>query len=156
MTKPKGRPSSFTKAMADRICTRMANGESLRQICRDDAMPAMSTVLKWANDRPAFAEQYARARAMLLEHWADETIEIADDGRNDWIEREEKGGPRMVLNDEHVRRSVLRVDTRKWHLSKLLPKKFGDKVSAELTGPNGGPVQQEVVVRIERWKPGAA
>ena len=65
------------------ICTRMGEGESLRSICRDDAMPALSTVFRWLAGDNSFQEQYARAmdaRATLL---AEEILEIADDGRND-------------------------------------------------------------------------
>jgi hypothetical protein len=66
---------------------------------------------------------------MQLEYWADETIEIADDGQNDWMERERPdGGIDVLLNGEHVQRSKLRIDSRKWLLSKLKPERYGDSL----------------------------
>ena len=57
-----GRPSTFTQKIADEICERIADGESLRSICGDDGFPTKSTVFKWLNDFPGFSDQYARAR----------------------------------------------------------------------------------------------
>jgi hypothetical protein len=67
-------------------------------------------------------------------------LEISDDGRNDWMQRrgnDERGG--WELNGEHIQRSRVRIDTRKWLLSKMLPKVYGDKSEVAGTGPNGGP-----------------
>lgn len=73
---------------------------------------------------------------------ADETLEICDDGSNDWLERQGEDEKRTyVLNGEHVQRSRLRVDTRKWLLSKALPKIYGDKITTEHSGPDGGPIE---------------
>jgi hypothetical protein len=142
--KPVGRPPMFSQELAAAVCERMANGESLRQICRDDPMPSYATVMKWAATIPEFAANYARARTDLLAYWEDEQIDIADDGSNDWIDREVKGG-RVIrtLDEEHVRRSQLRIDTRKWLMSHLLPRKYGDRLHTELSGPNGGPIQTQ-------------
>lgn len=145
-----GRPSIFTLELAAQICQRIAEGESLREVCRDESMPSTSTVMRWARDNEVFREQYAKAREDLLEHWAEEIMEIADDGSNDWIQRNEKDNPGYASNGEHINRSRLRVDTRKWLLSKLAAKKYGDRVSAELSGPNGGPIQTEEVTDTER------
>ena len=114
----------------------MAEGESLRQICRDDHMPDERRVREWyVRDLHGFAPHYARARELLLDAWAEEIIDIAEDGSNDWMVRETERG-RMVrsLDDEHVRRSQLRIESRKWLLSKLAPKKYGDKVAVEHSG----------------------
>jgi hypothetical protein len=68
---------------------------------------------------------------------ADELLEIADDGTNDWMKRFGKDGEDLgwALNGEHIARSRLRVDTRKWLLSKCLPKVFGDRIATEHSGP---------------------
>lgn len=129
-----GRPTSYTEALAEEICRRTADGETLSQICRDEHMPPRRTVVDWAlDDRAGFSARYARARELLLERWADDITEIAEDGTNDWMERETKSG-RIVkaLNDEAVARSRLRIDSRKWLLSKLKPERYGD--SLKLTG----------------------
>ena len=77
---------------------------------------------------------------------ADELLEIADDGRNDWMQRrgnDERGG--CELNGEHIQRSRVRIDTRKWLLSKMLPKVYGDKSEVAVTGADRGPVQSVTV-----------
>lgn len=114
----------------------MSDGESLRQICRDDHMPDERRVRDWyVRDLHGFAPHYARARELQLERWAEEIIDIAEDGSNDWMEREtERGRIIRTLDDEHVRRSQLRIESRKWLLSKLAPKKYGDKVAVEHSG----------------------
>jgi hypothetical protein len=94
---------------------------------------------------------YAAAHDQLMLHWADESLEIADDGTNDWIQREirNKDGVvvdhQTVFNKEHVNRSRLRVDQRKWLLSKLARAQFGDVVRNEHTGMDGGPIKTQNV-----------
>ncbi len=102
-------------------------------------MPSRTFVTDWLRDDDAFADQYARARTDLLEHWADEIVAIADDSSSDWeMRKRENGEEYEVVNQEVVNRARLRVDTRKWLMSKLAPRKYGDKV--EHTGADGGPV----------------
>ena len=121
--RPRGRPSRYTAALAARICAGIASGQSLRAVCRAPGMPDPSTVAKWTvNHRHAFFPQYdeaCRARAAL---WADEIVEIADDSSGDTVETD--NGPRA--NPEFAARSRLRVDARKWIVSKMLPKVYGD------------------------------
>ena len=123
----------------------MGEGESLRSICRDDAMPALSTVFRWLSGGREFQEQYARAmdaRATLL---AEEILEISDDSSGDAVTDPETGAVRM--DAEFVARSRLRVDSRKWLAARMSPKKYGDKVSQEISGPDGAPVR--TITKIE-------
>lgn len=139
-----GRPSEFTQDKADAICLRLADGESLRSICRDDSMPSKTAVLKWLDAHESFAAQYARARAAQADHYADEIADIADDATNDWMERETRDGRiETVIDHEHVQRSKLRIDARKWIASKLAPKKYGDKL--ELAGNQEQPLTVQVL-----------
>jgi hypothetical protein len=139
--------TTYTREVAALICQRMADGESLRQICRDESMPCLSTVLKWSREIPEFSQHYAQAREALLEHWAEEINEIADDGSNDWVRRETaQGRVEIVVDAEHIARSRLRVDTRKWLLSKLLPKRFGDSTEVTLNGTIGTYAAQPIPV----------
>jgi len=135
----RGRPTRDNEEIAEIICARLAEGESLNRICKDDGMPAESTVRLWALDpEHPFSAKYAKARELGYMKMADDLIDIADDGSNDWMIREGKDGePGWASNGEHIARSRLRVDTRKWLLSKMLPKVFGDKVSTEVTGKDG-------------------
>lgn len=96
-------------------------------------MPDAATVMKWRNRHEVFNKQYARAKEQQMELMAEQLLEIADDGLNDTVDRD----GRTVVDQEHINRSRLRVDTRKWLMSKLAPKKFGDKIQQELTGPGG-------------------
>ena len=125
-----GRPSIYTQELAERICKRIAKGESVLRICKDDDMPNASMIYDWLfdADKKWFSDNYAKARASQAEHLFDELLEIADDGTNDYMK--EKG----ELNHEHINRSRLRVDTRKWYLSKVLPKKFGEKIDVTTGG----------------------
>lgn len=125
------RPSSFTEEMADRICEMLAEGQSLRAICAAEDMPSQSAVFRWLADerRATFRQQYARAREAQADALFDEMLDIADDGSNDWMERKRQDGSTdEVLNSEHVQRSKLRIDARKWMASKLNPKVYGDKL----------------------------
>lgn len=142
-----GRPSLYTPEIAERICAELASGKSLRQVCRADDMPAESTVRLWDDeDREGFSAHYARAREKGYLGLAEDLLEIADDGRNDWMANADPENPGYRLNGEHVARSRLRVDTRKWMLAKMLPKVFGEKLT------HAGDADNPVVVRqrIER------
>lgn len=152
----RGRPTEYTKEMADLICARLATGMSLRAACRCDDTVAESTARSWAQDpKHPFSAQYVRAREIGYLSMADECIEIADDASNDWMVREGKDGESLgwQLNGDHVQRSRLRIDTRKWMLSKCLPKIYGDRVATELSGPDGGPIEVVDINRLAlaRW-----
>lgn len=132
-----GRPSSYSDDIADRICDGLADARSLRSICIDAGMPSQSTVFRWLADEryAAFRERYARAREAQADALFDEMLDIADDGSNDWVERKrDDGSTDTVLDHEHVQRSKLRIEARKWMAGKLRPKVYGDKIEHEHTG----------------------
>jgi succinate dehydrogenase flavin-adding protein (antitoxin of CptAB toxin-antitoxin module) len=127
-----GRPSEFSQEIADSICDRLTDGQSLRKICCDDDMPAASTVFRWLTARPEFQEQYAHAREAQADALFDEILDIADDGTNDWVaDKEEAEGFRY--NGDAVQRSKLRVEARKWMAGKLQPKKYSDRQIVDMT-----------------------
>jgi hypothetical protein len=137
-----GRPSSFSEQIADEICSRLIEGESLRSICLDERLPSAGTVCRWlADDRYAtFREQYARARDIQLDVLADEIIHIANTQEIGEIITEKPTGTEIKRADmiEHRR---LKIDARKWYAGKLAPKKYGDRQHVEHTGAEGGPIQ---------------
>jgi hypothetical protein len=139
VSKKRGRPSKYTETIAAEICSRLAEGESLRSICSDPHMPTNSIVVLWAREeseaRPAFVERYARARRLGYERLAEELIAISDDPCMF------DGKPDNVF----VQRARLMSDNRKWLLSRMLPRQFGDRVTQELVGDAGAPL----VTRIE-------
>lgn len=108
------------------VCSRMANGESLIAICRSDHMPNRDTILAWANDDKEFSGRYARAREALADFFLDQILEISDQSELDTEIDPESGNERT--NHEVIQRSKLRVDTRKWAMSKMAPRKYGDKI----------------------------
>lgn len=136
---PGGRPSSYNQDTVDMICERLSCGESLRSICRDEDSPGLSTVFKWLATVPEFREQYAHAREAQAEALFDEIIEIADTPQIGQKTVSKATGVEITEADmiEHRR---LQVDARKWIASKLAPKKYGDKITQEVTGANGGPI----------------
>ena len=150
-TRKRGRPSSYSKKIANLICQRLASGESLVKICASKGMPSVPTVMSWLWKESKFQEDflnnYTRAREQQAEILADQIISIADDDSADVIFVEGKDGSGKTafprLNKEFVQRSHLRVESRKWVASKLLPKKYGDKLA--LSGDKEAPITIEVV-----------
>lgn len=116
---PVGRPTDYTPELTAQICERLAVGESLRSICRDDAMPSLASIFLWLGKYPEFSEQYTRAREAQAESHADQIVEIADDDK---------------IDPNHKR---IMVDARKWVASKLKPKRYGDKLDLEHKGEVG-------------------
>mgnify|MGYP000941996517 CR=1 FL=1 len=130
-----GRPTDYNDDLVISMCERIASGESVRSITSDEEMPAMATFFRWLNEKPEFKEQYATAKELGAEALFAEIIGIADDGTNDLMEKIGKDGGAIgyQTNGEVIARSRLRVDTRKWYLSKVLPKVYGDKQTIENT-----------------------
>lgn len=120
--------AEYTQEIGDQIIERLADGESLRSICRSEGMPTKANVFRWIANIPEFADQYARAREAQADSLADDIVDIADDGRNDWIEANDPENAGYRVNGENIQRSKLRVDARKWAASKLKPKAYGDKL----------------------------
>lgn len=150
-TKEVGRPTRYTKALGLKICNRIAAGESLRSICLDVTLPHRSTVFRWlmasktkkvkngenivVPSFPAFQDQYRAARELQFAGYADEIMDICDDGSNDWMERENRDGSTSeFLNMEAIQRSKLRAEMRLKILAKMKPKEWGDKVVHESQG----------------------
>jgi hypothetical protein len=132
--------STYTPEVGNVICGHLADGKSLKAVCRMGGMPPASTVLNWLKDEnlAAFADQYTRAREIGYQLLSDEIIEISDDGKGDsWTDDD---GVEHTDN-ERVARSKLRVDSRKWMLSKMLPKVYGEKIEQKHIGDPTLPVQ---------------
>lgn len=127
--RPVGRPSDFTQEKADQICAYIAEGKSMRTIASFDGMPDLTTFYRWMRTHEEFRQQYARAKQDQADALAEDILDISDDGTNDWMEvRNKKGEIEIVLDKEHVMRSRLRVDARKWIAAKMKPKVYGDGV----------------------------
>lgn len=134
--KKTGRPGlDYDPETADNICAEIAgSSKSLKTICSGNGMPGVTTVYRWLRENEDFAKNYARAKTEQAELLVEEMLQIADDGIND-TQTGEGGEP--ITNTDVIQRSKLRVDTRKWLASKLLPKKYGDKLDVEHSGAVG-------------------
>jgi hypothetical protein len=101
----------YNRELADEICRRVSEGESVRSICRDPGMPSEGTVRAWAReDRDGFAVRFRVARDLQLDCWSDQIVDLAD------------------RQDLDPRDRAIRIDTRKWLMSKLAPKKYGERL----------------------------
>ena len=134
--KKNGRPSKYTDKLADKICQMIAQGQSVRSICAKKDMISMQTFFRWLRENDKFREQYARACEERSYMHAEDIIEIADNATNDYMEKLEGDG--YIFNSENVQRSRLRIDTRKWLMSKLNPKVYGDKLDMTTNGNDIG------------------
>ncbi len=139
-----GRKSTFDQAKADRICEQLSEGIPLAQICRQEGMPAVRTVSDWKEANTNFATAFARAREEGFDAIAEECLRIADETTGDNIPTENGDRP----NSEWISRSKLRVETRLKLLAKWDPKRYGDKLTQEHTGPGGGNVFERIVVEV--------
>lgn len=129
-----GRPSLYNSILANKICAQLALGKSLRTVCKGEDMPDISTIFNWFRVHPDFLEQYTRAKQESADAMADEILDIADDGSNDFM-AVTKGNVKYNVEDkEWTNRSRLRVDTRKWLMAKMKPKKYADKIDVTSDG----------------------
>ncbi len=134
------RPTSYQRALANAVCERLAAGEALDSIATDPTMPAAETIAGWVLDNTdGFTERFERCRKVRAVLWEDELLRIADDGSGDW--KETARG--MTANTEHLSRSKLRIEVRRWLLSKWLPCQFGDKLG--LGSDSEAPVKVTIV-----------
>ena len=130
--RPRGRPSKKTPAVCQEIVDRLSAGEPLAQICRDEHMPHPSVVRDWQGEDEEFSRAVARAREVGYDRMAAECLEIADDARNDWMERQTQGGETIeVFNREAAQRSKLRIETRLKLLACWDPKRYGNRQTIE-------------------------
>ncbi len=126
----------YTEELAEEICDRLAAGESLREICRDAHMPDEKAVRLWVIDRPdTFAPRYTRAREFGCDSLAEQVIAISDT---------ECMGPDGYVDNGAVQRARLQAESRKWFLSKAMPRKYGDKVTQELVGDPDRPIVNRI------------
>ncbi|WP_275233805.1 ubiquitin carboxyl-hydrolase [Pantoea ananatis] len=112
-----GRPSDYLPEVAADICARLADGESLRKVCERPGMPNKATVFRWIAQHEEFRDQYAKAAETRADAIFEEMFDIADEATEE---------------SAAVAKARLRIDTRKWALARMNPKKYGDKVSQEI------------------------
>lgn len=139
-----GRPTKYRLILAKGICLRLMMGQSLNSICKLNKYPSKVTVLTWLQKYPEFLYQYTKAREIQQEIHYDELFDIADDSSNDYVETE--NGQRF--NSEHVNRSRLRIDTRKWVMERMAPKKYSSQTKVDHTSSDGSMSQKPTTIQL--------
>jgi hypothetical protein len=152
-----GGPRKYDRAaVAQHVCAELKAGRSLESICKDGGMPHVATFLDWVSEDPSgIGKDYAHAREIGYALLAEEIIKLSDK-TGEWVEvhkTDSDGRPlfdkagQPIMDRVHVPLSAdviahkrLQIDTRKWMLSKMLPKVYGDKLTQEHTGAGGGPI----------------
>ena len=134
VTMPRGRPSAFTPEIAESIIQGLSEGTPLTVICAGDGMPGIRTVYDWMDRDAAFSADIARARESGFDAIADRLRETAR-------ERGDSTGD--------VARDKLIVDTDLKLLAKWDPKRYGDRIATEISGPGGGPIPSAAVMSPE-------
>lgn len=121
--------AEFTQELFDEICAYLATGESLRTVCKRERMPDKSNVFRWLNDKPELRDQYARAKSDGCTALAEELFDIADETPPKKDDGSIDGG--YITYAKH------RTDVRKWYLSKIAPKIYGDKITQDHVSSDG-------------------
>jgi hypothetical protein len=134
-----GRPTDYSTELAVEICERMILGGSIRSICASEDMPGETTIYRWLVANEGFREKYRCAREVQQEAFLEEMIREATDRSGDMY----MDGNQLVPNHANVARSKVITDNLKWVMSRMSPRKYGDKPEAGLVGSDG-------VTRIER------
>lgn len=132
IVKKNGRPTIYTLKLAKQVCKALAiSTHGLRKVCQNNPnFPCADTILMWRLENKEFSALYDNAKQHQIEALADDMLDIADDAINDY--RQDKDG-NDVIDSEHIQRSRVRIDTRKWLCAKLMPKKYGDRTITEST-----------------------
>ncbi|MDQ3186892.1 MAG: hypothetical protein M3Q16_10660 [Pseudomonadota bacterium] len=152
-SKKRGAPTIKTPELVDAICAGISLGKSARAMCVEAGI-SQRVLWNWLASDAALMQQYLRAKELCVDAYAEEIIEISDDGSRDTY-TDDKG--REVIDREVIARSQLRIDARKWYASRLAPKKYGDKLfSANESGDTNKPIVHRVEVAFVTVAPAVA
>src|SRR6266436_6370686 len=124
-----GRPTKYSLEWAERFCELLAQGQSVRQICSQPGQPDKSQVYRWLDENGDFRDQYVCAREAQADKYFQEIVEIAD-----------------AATPETVNVARLRVDSRKFTVARLAPKKYGDHISHNVKGAGSINFQPQILI----------
>lgn len=140
-----GRPTIKTDVLMDEFCNLLVDGVngkpcSTRKACQILGL-SFSVFYRWLDNDDEFKKRYARAKELQAEGYADEIVDISEEPPE--LVVDDAGAAR--IDSAFVQYQKLRIEARKWVSARLLPKKYGEKIQQEVTGANGGPIQQSIV-----------
>lgn len=124
--------TTYTPELAAKLCAAIADGGSLRAVCAKAGMPSKATVFRWLREQPEFVKLYEQATDDRADGHVEEIIDIAD---------------KCKLDKDAVAKAKLQIYARIEAVQKMKPRKYGAKVTQELTGPGGGPVEFATITR---------
>jgi len=119
---------AYKEAAKDIIVSLLSDGITLRAICRMNNAPSWVTVYDWMDADSEFALRIARARVLGFDAIAEDSLGIADDGKQDFVTVVKRGKEEIAFDKENVQRSKLRVWARLQLLAKWSPEKYGDMI----------------------------
>lgn len=123
-----GRPTIYSKKLSDKICHELSKGASLRTVCQMDGMPEGGTIFRWLAEKTEFREQYAQAKQESADALNEVLLDLGDDAIRLSQEVDSKASGAVV---QAVK---LKADNMKWYMSKMKPKKYGDKTDVTTNG----------------------
>ena len=140
------RPIEYNEEIADKICAEIATTtKSLKTICLDGSLPTAKTIFKWIKENEQFRNQYARAKDDQLQGFEEDILEIADNTHPGEIVTIKGDGSQEIKYIDMLEHRKLQIESRKWLMGKLKPKKYGDKVDVTSAGEKIQSIQVEVI-----------
>lgn len=133
----------LTPEVIDELMDRIVDGESVRSILSDPHMPNRATLYRRLDRDPELERRYARALAWRMDALRDEIFDIADTVEIGTETVTKPDGSVETRDGDMLGHRKLKIDTRKWAMARLAPERYGDRVSTEISGPAGGPLQIE-------------
>lgn len=131
----KGRPTKYSQKLADKLCASLSMGNSLKKTCEQKGMPTPSTVFNWFRLYPDFLESYTRAKEESADAMAEEIIDISNQPiMGEEVMLNKDGEIVTVKRSEMLGHRRLQIDTRKFLMAKMKPKRYGDKLDLTSDG----------------------
>ncbi len=125
----KGGLTKKTEPILEEIFSRIAKGETLTHICKEESMPSTTIFMQWIQYDDDIRERYYRAKEVQAEYFSEEILDIADDSVSDIMQGfDRKGKPIPMVNYENVKRSELRIKARQWLMERIRSSRFNEKV----------------------------
>jgi len=132
-------PVWYTPEIAKRICEEISLGRALHLVCNEPWAPELNTVRRWTLDHPEFRGMYDAARAMWADCLAEEMLQIGDGAPAVAAAAAANG----INENAAIQAERVKLDNRKWLLSRWYPQRYGDRIAQEITGAAGSPLVPE-------------
>ena len=134
--------SAYSEEVVEKVCNHVANGGSLRALMREDkTIPSYYVLFGWMQEHPEFEDKWRTARAFNADALFDEILEISNTPVDTIMTVQRAKGNVETTKKDAVEHRRLQIESRKWMIEKLAPRKYGNKITTEISGPDGSPLQ---------------